>query len=291
MTRQGPIGVTGASGEVGGRVARRIADRGLAQRLVVRDAARAPRLPGVEVTVAGDYGDTGAMTEALAGLETVFLVPASEDADRMRLHRSAVDAAVAAGVERIVYLSFLAAAPEATFTFARDHYWTEQHIRGTGLEFTFLRASQYLDWVPVFASAEGVIAGPAGDGRVAWVARDDIADVALVALTDPRHSGMTYDMTGPESHTLSYAAEQLSAFSGRPVTYRVETLEQAYASRASYGAPQFEVDGWVTSYVAVATGELDVVSGTVSELAGHRPQTLPEFLAANPASYAHLVPS
>lgn len=289
MTQQAPIGVTGASGEVGGRVARRLADRGLRQRLVVRDAARAPRLPAAEVAVAGDYGDTAAMTKALAGLDTLFLVPAAEDADRMRLHRSAVDAAVAAGVERIVYLSFLAAAPEATFTFARDHYWTEQHIRGTGLEFTFLRASQYLDWVPVFASPEGVIAGPAGDGRVAWVARDDIADVALVALTDRRHSGKTYDMTGPESHTLSYAAEQLSTFAGRPVTYRVETLEQAYASRAAYGAPGFAVDGWVSSYLAVASGELDIVSETVAELAGHRPQTLPELLAANPASYAHLV--
>ena len=75
------------------------------------------------------------------------------------------------------------------------------------------------------------------------------------------------------------------------MAYRVETLEQAYAARASYGAPQFEVDGWVTSYVAVATGELDVVSPTVAKLAGHWPQTLPEFLAANPASYAHIAPS
>lgn len=257
----------------------------------MRDAARAPGLPGADVAVAGDYGDPAAMTAALDGVETLFLVSASEDADRIALHRSAVDAALAAGVERLVYLSFLAAAPDATFTFARDHYATEQHIRAAGVDFTFLRSSPYLEYVPLFASPDGVIAVPAGDGRVAWVARDDIADVALAALTDPAtHSGQCYDVTGPAAHTLAYAAEQLSAFAGRPVTYRRETVQEAYASRASYGAPGFEVDGWVTSYVAIATGEMDVVSDTVAKLAGHEPQTLPEFLAANPDSYAHLRP-
>jgi uncharacterized protein YbjT (DUF2867 family) len=255
---------------------------------VVRDPARAPRLSGAEVVWGGSYGEKAAMTGALQGVTTLLLVSATEDANRVALHTRAVDAALDADVQRIVYLSFLAAAEEATFTFARDHYWTEEYIRGSGVDFTFLRPSMYVDQVPSFASAEGVLAGPAGDGRIAWVARDDLADVAVAVLTQDGHEGCTYDVTGPESHTFAYAAEQLARFAERPVTYVDETIEQAYASRASYRAPRFEVEGWITSYVAVATGEMDVVSDAVPRLAGHPAQTLPEYLAAHPESYTHL---
>jgi NAD(P)H dehydrogenase (quinone) len=86
-------------------------------------------------------------------------------------------------------------------------------------------------------------------------------------------------------------AEELSWFTGRPVTYHAETLEEAYASRASYGAPEWEVEGWVTSYVAIATGEMNVVSDTVSRLTGHAPMTLADFLRRHPDSYQHLLPA
>lgn len=130
------------------------------------------------------------------------------------------------------------AAPNATFTFARQHYATEEHIRASGLAFTFLRDSLYLELVPQFASAEGVIAGPAGEGRIAWVARDDVADAAAAVLTEDGRQSCTYELTGPEAHDLTYAAQQLSEFSGARVTYHAETLEEAYASRSSFGATQ-----------------------------------------------------
>jgi uncharacterized protein YbjT (DUF2867 family) len=78
------------------------------------------------------------MRAALEGARTLFLIPAAETPDRVRQHRTAVDAAVAAGVRRIVYLSFFGAAPDATFTLARDHWETEEYIRATGVPFTFL---------------------------------------------------------------------------------------------------------------------------------------------------------
>jgi NAD(P)H dehydrogenase (quinone) len=146
----------------------------------------------------------------------------------------------------------------------------------------------YLDYVPFFASAEGVIRGPAGDGRVGAVARDDVADTAVAALLDPQHEGRAYEVTGREAITLAEAAEILTRVSGREVVYVGETLEEARASRASSGAPDWEIEGWVTSYAAIATGELDVVTDTVARLAGHEPLTLPEFLAAHPDSWAHL---
>ena len=105
--------------------------------------------------------------------------------DRVGQHRTFVDAAADAGVEHLVYISFLGAAPDATFTLARDHWATEEHIRARGLPATFLRDTLYADFFPMMTGADGVIRGPAGDGRVAAVAQDDIADAAVAVLRDP----------------------------------------------------------------------------------------------------------
>ena len=280
--------VSGASGAVGGRVAARLASLGHGQRLIVRDRSRAPDPPRAQAAQVS-YDDPQAMRRALAGVETFFMVSAGEAPDRVRQHIAAVDAAVATGVERIVYLSFINAAPDATFTFARDHWHTEEHVRSTGLRYTFLRDNMYMDFLPALAGTDGVIRGPAGDGRVAAVARDDIADVAVAVLLGDGHDGRTYDVTGPETITFHQVAEALSRVTGRSITYHAETLEEAYESRASYGAPDFEVEGWVTSYAAIATGEMDVVSDTVSKLTGHAPMTLVDFLHRHPESYRHLL--
>ena len=287
MSTEGIIAVTGVTGGLGGRVARRLAERGATQRLVVRDPARAPELAGAEVAT-GSYDDAEGLRRAFDGTRTLLMVSASEAPDRERLHANVVDAAVAAGVERIVYTSFFGAAPDCTFTFGRDHWHAEEHIRASGLGHTFLRDNLYIDFLPLMAGPDGVIRGPAGDGRVAAVARDDIADVAVAVLLGGGHEGRSYDLTGPEALTLAEAAEELSRAAGRPIRYQAETLEEAYASRASFGAPGWEVDGWVTTYVAIANGDLEQVSGDVAAVAGHPPVRLAEFLRSNPESYRHL---
>jgi NAD(P)H dehydrogenase (quinone) len=196
---------------------------------------------------------------------------------------------VAAGVEHIVYLSFINATQEATVTFARDHRHTEEHVRAVGLRHTFLRNNMYLDFLPGLAGTDGVIRWPAGDGRIGAVARDDVADVAVAVLLGEGRDGQTYDVTGSEAITLQQAAEALSRVTGRDVTYRKETLEEAYGSRASFGAPDFEVEGWVTTYTAIAAGEMDVLSDTVVRLTGHAPITLADFLSRQPKIYRHLL--
>jgi NAD(P)H dehydrogenase (quinone) len=254
---------------------------------VVRDPARAPELAGAQVAT-GSYDDGEGLRRAFEGTRALLMVSASEDPDRRRLHATAVDAAVAAGVERVVYTSFFGAAPDCTFTFGRDHWHAEEHIKASGLRYTFLRDNLYLDFLPLMAGADGVIRGPAGNGRAAMVARDDIADAAVAVLLGDGHDGRSYDMTGPEALTLAEAAETLSRFAGRPIRYQAETLEEAYASRASYGAPGWEVDGWVTTYTAIANGDLEPVSGDVAAVAGHPPMGLAQFLRDNPDSYRHL---
>jgi uncharacterized protein YbjT (DUF2867 family) len=290
--------VTGATGGIGSRVAARLAaahhakTTAVTQRLVVRDLARVPAIAGVEAVAMGPrgYRDQTALTEALGGCETLFLVSGREAEQRVVEHAHAVRAAVDAGVRRIVYTSFLGADPDASFTFAHDHFATEQLIRESGLAWTFLRDSQYLDYLPLLVGEDGVIRGPAGTGKCAWVSRDDVADVAAVVLTgdDGAHDGKTYDLTGPEAQTLAWAAERLSEATGREIMFANESVQAAYESRAHLDAPDFEVDGWVTSYVAIGTGEMDVVSDAVPTLTGHPAQDLPGWLEANPEAWAHL---
>ncbi|MFD5690607.1 SDR family oxidoreductase [Streptomyces rubiginosohelvolus] len=289
----GPLtAVTGASGAVGGRVARRLARTGVPVRLLGRDPARLPDVPGADHAPAAPYGDGEAMRRALDGAHTLFLVSAHESPHRVREHTTAIDAAVAVGVERIVYVSFQGAAPDATFTFARDHWDTEAHIRTAGIRHTFLRDNWYLAGLPAMAGTDGVLRGPGGDGRVAAVAHEDIADAAAAVLLDEGtdHDDRVYDLTGPEAFTLAEAADELSRVTGRPVVYVPETREEAYASRAGYGAEDWEVVGWVTSYEAIAGGELAAVSDAVPTLTGRPAQSFAQFLVENPDSYRHLLP-
>ncbi|MGD0795518.1 MAG: SDR family oxidoreductase [Dehalococcoidales bacterium] len=315
------IGVTGASGELGGRVAARLAKMGVRQRLIVRNPDKTPRLPGAEVAVAPAYGDAAAMGRALHGVETLFLVSAHDKFgvdqnaimhgkappayDRLREQCTAADAAAAIGVRRIVYLSFMSAAPDATFILSHDHYYTEEHIRHIGVDFTFLRMSLYTDHVPVIISDDGVIRGPGGEGRAAWVTRDDIAEVAAIVLTQGgEHDGETYDVTGPEALSLTEAAEKLSFATGRKITYQMQTPHEARLTRTTSGMDKFEaerrakngtglsdydVEVFVTHFMQIATGELSAVSDTVPRLTGHKAQSLSEYLQKHPESYQHLL--
>jgi NAD(P)H dehydrogenase (quinone) len=157
---------------------------------------------------------------------------------------------------------------------------TEQHIRDSGLAFTFLRDNLYADFLPFLVGEDGVIRGPAGDGRAAAVAQDDIADALVNVLRDPApHAGKTYQMTGPEALGLGEIAATISAVTGKPVTYHDETLAEAYASRERYEAPRWQVDAWVSTYTAIAAGELAGVSGDVEALTGHRATSLRELVS------------
>ena len=282
------IAVTGATGVVGGLAATRLAERGARLRLVVRNPARAPELPGAEVRQAAGYADRDAMQAALDGAHTLLLVPAEEAVDRVDHHRAAVDAAVAAGVRRIVYISFLGAAPDATFTLVHDHWATEEHIRAAGIAWTFLRMNLYLDFIPSMVLSSGELAGPAGDGRVAAVTRSDLADVAAAVLLDDTHDGRALDVTGARAFSFAEAADEMAALSGRRIVYRDETLEEARASRAGYGVPDWQVEAWISTYAAIAAGELDVVSDTVERLTGHAPATLADYVRAHPESLGHV---
>ena len=274
MTR---LAVTGATGHVGGRVAHLVAD--LHPRLIVRDATRAPEIPGT-ASVRASYDDLEAAVAALRGVDVLLMVSASESRTRRDEHRTFIRAAAEAGVEHLVYTSFAGAAPDAAFTLGRDHFDAEQAILDSGLGHTFLRDNFYLDVLPQFADADGVIRGPAGDGRVAAVARADVADVAAEVLRAPgAHLGATYRLTGPEAVSFAEVAARASAVLGRPMRFQDETVEEAYAwRRAAYGAEDWQLDAWVSTYTAVRDGHMAEVTDAVRRVTGHGPRSLEDVL-------------
>lgn len=273
-----PIAVTGCTGTVGKLVAHLLAERGVRQRLIARDPSRAPNVPNSDVARA-DYSDHQTIVAALSGVDTVFFVSAHEDPARVQQHETVVAAMAEAGVRRVVYTSFLGAAPWASFTFAREHCATEHAMQQAGLSVTALRNTMYADLVPYLVGDDDVLRGPGGDGRVAWVAREDIARLAVETLCDDTHADNAYDVTGPQSLTLDETARVLSEMTGRSIRYHPETEEEARAWR-KHQAGEYFIDGWIGSYLGIATGELAVVSHTVEHVTGTRPKPLRELLAA-----------
>jgi len=262
------LAITGSTGKVGGLIARHVDAAGIPARLLVRDESRAPKLLHSRVSVCS-YGDAQASREALTGVEVLFMASAHESADRVDEHKTFLGAAAAAGVRHVIYLSFIGASARSVFTLARDHGATEEYIRNSGMTWTFLRNNFYSEMFPRFADADGVIRGPAGIGRIAPVSQIDVAAVAAAVLRDPQtHSHSTYDLTGPESLTLTEIAAILARVTGKPHTFVNETIAEARASRAHYGAPDWQVDAWISTYTAIRDGELNAVSSDIGRLLG-----------------------
>lgn len=127
------IAITGATGNIGGAVGLALSSAGAELKLVVRDVIRAPKLAGASAIASSGYADSEANRLALDGVELLFMVSAAEAPDRLAQHLAFVDAATAAGVKHIVYTSFIGVSADATFTLARDHWATEEHIKSAGL--------------------------------------------------------------------------------------------------------------------------------------------------------------
>lgn len=272
--------VTGATGALGSAVAAALGPA--ADRLVVRSPSRVPAaLSGIEVRQAS-YGDRAACLAAFEGVDVLLLVSGAESATRREEHRDVVAAAAEAGVRHVVYTSFEAAAADAEFTLGRDHADTEEAVRASGMAWTFLRDTFYAEALPGFADEHGVIRGPAGDGRVAAVSRADVADVAVAVLRDPAaHEGVTLRLTGPEAFSVAEAAQRMTAVLGRPFSYVEETVDEAYASRRALSDRRWELDAWVSTYTAFASGVLAEVTGDVERIAGHRARTLEQALGGS----------
>jgi NAD(P)H dehydrogenase (quinone) len=283
--------ITGASGLVGRRVAELLAERRQPLRLLARDPSRAPHLPGAEV-VTGDYADPTSLRAACSGVTTAFVVSGyGPPGERAALHANVFRAAAAAGVAHLVYLSFQGASPTSRFSLARDHHESEQALAETGVRATVLRDNVYLDLIPEMFGQDGVLRGPGGEGAVAFVAREDVAHVVAAVLTGEAGEDRVLDVTGPEALTLREVAERLSAVSGLDLRYEDEPLDRGRAWRGELGVPEWQVEAWLGTYLAIAAGELASTSDTVRRLTGRDPIDLEAFVLEHPQALAHLRPA
>ncbi|MFF2995436.1 NAD(P)H-binding protein [Streptomyces sp. NPDC057950] len=271
-TRYATVAVTGVTGALGSRIAVRLAGRGVPQLLVGRSPDRMPELPGARRRGPAAYGDASAMREALEGASTLILVSGHRTGRRLEEHATAVEAAIAVGVDRVLYVSLVGASPTATYLNARDQWLTERFLAGAGIRHTVLRAGFYTSTPASLADKEFVVSGPAPTGRAAFTTHEDIADVITAVTLDegPRseYDGAILEITGPEALTLHEAVTRIATATGRPYRFEPETLEDAFSRRWRQGMSGEQIETWISWYQAIEKGEISSVTDVVPRLTG-----------------------
>ena len=273
------IVVTGATGRVGGLVARRLESGGHPMRLLVRDPHRAPRINGAQVQVA-DYGNPQRLAAGLQKGDRVFMVSLWIGGDtRLDLHRSFIEAAARGDVAQLVYLSFVNAGPNAIFSHAREHGATEEMLRASGVPWTAIRNSMYADDIPGWFDPDGVAREPGDDARMSFSYRPELADVIAAVLSKPGHEGRIYNITTPDSASIRELAQIASNVTGED--YRYEPIsDDAWIERwKAQGRPDWALEAGQTSYQALRAGELDVVSNDYEKVTGRKAATIAEVIA------------
>ena len=273
------IGITGVTGKLGSYVADLVDQKGIASIHLARSPERAKVYASAEIRKIV-YSNTPEVVEALKGIDVLLMVSARENTERVKEHKSFLDAAkLAAGVQHIVYTSFYGADDQATFTLSRDHAQTEAYIKELGFTYTFLRDNFYLDFFIDIALENREIRGPAGSGLVSAVARKDTSSVAAEILSNPKEwENQTLNLTGPEDLSMEEIVALLSKETGNSIRYVDETLEEAYESRKKWPAETWEYDAWVSTYTAIKVGEQAGVSTDVEKVLGHPASSLLDIL-------------
>ncbi len=269
--------VTGATGQLGTRVLDALVGSMPAGQVTVSvrtpEKAEHLRARGIEVR-RGDFDDPDSLDQAFARVDRLLIISTTGDNEtRLRQHRSAVSAAARAGVGFIAYTS-LARADVSPMALGQVHRKTEEAIRATGIPHSFLRNNWYVENEAgaIQAAAAGApIVTAAGEGRIGWVARDDLAHAAAAVLAGSGHENTVYELSGPP-RTYADFAGAIGAELGREVP--VEQMDDLTYERmvAGYGLPGFMVELLVDAQRAMRQGALDIESGDLERLIG-RPAT------------------
>jgi NAD(P)H dehydrogenase (quinone) len=284
--------VTGASGDLGSRIAGRLIETLPPGELILGSrnpaalAAWAQR--GADVRRA-DFDDPVSLPAAFAGAERLLLVSTGVVGEQRRQqHLAALKAARAAGVRHVIYTSSVGIHPQNPCFVIPDHAATERWLRTGGMEFTILRMSSYAD-ILVRAIAPSAIASGqwmshAGDGRVAFVAKDDCARAAAAALTTPGHEGAVYEITGPQLLSYRDAAALVAELSGRPIEYVVPpeaSTPELQQEQAETWIGPFTLAQLNSYEYAVRDGFYEISTDHVARLTKQPAQSLREFLRAH----------
>ncbi len=273
--------VTGATGTTGSELVRQLAHEGTSVKALVRslDKARAIAGPNVEIAQ-GDLSDTSSLDAALRGVHKLFLL-CSPDPRQVELQRNAIEAARRAGVDHIVKMGALGAHHDSPIGLARMHAQTEREIEDSGIPFTHLRPTLFMQSLfmhaPTIANL-GAFYLPMRDGRISMIDARDIAAVARNVLTTDGHAGQTYTLTGPEALSMDQVAAKLGVLLGKPVDYVDAPPATARDNMIASGVPEWLTDDLLKLMEVFAAGHAAEVYPTVEEVTGAPARNLDRFL-------------
>ena len=284
----GRILVTGASGQLGSRILHHLlATSGVEASAIVagsRDPAKLTDLAqkGVE-TRRIDFDDAASLSEGFAGIDRLLIV--STDAldgagTRLRQHLAAVEAARQAGVGRIFYTS-MPGADDSLITFAPDHLGTEAAIKASGIAHTIFRNGWYMENLFMAlpqALASGQWYSAAGDGKIAHIARDDIARAIAADLASPPAENVTYTLTGDTAHTTEEIAALVRDVTGKPLAVvHVSDAELAQGMEHA-GVPAPFIPTLVSFDANTREGKIAMVTDNARTFSGASLTSLKDFL-------------
>lgn len=268
--------VLGGTGKTGRRIARRLREAGIP----IRTASRA----GSDVPL--DLGDPATWTPAFAGVTAAYLVePDLQSAVATPLARipRLVSAAVTAGVRRLVLLSAPLAEHEG-----HPLYPAEQAVRGSGVEWTLLRPGWFAQNFSEASWRAGVLAGslalPTGNGRTPFIDAEDIADVAVAALTDDGHHGEAYALTGPRALSVGEAVDRISRATGRPIRHLDLDPEEYIEQQVTQGVPRDVARILTGVLTAIRDGRDAAIADGVPRALGRPARPFEEYVTATAAA-------
>jgi uncharacterized protein YbjT (DUF2867 family) len=265
--------VTGATGNVGGPVARQLHEQGHSVRALVRDPSRAASLPARIELAVGDFGDPESVSKAVQGVEAIFLMQVAGGTEQQT--KTMIDAARDAAVPRIVLFSSVAARLLPPDPFGAALAAREQALRESGLGVTYLRpnafASNAFWWRDSIRA--GKVVDPTGDGRKGVIDPEDIARVAVAALTDDGHVGKGYFLTGPEALTSREQVEIIAEVTGRSIDVQDVTPHEFAQAAIQRGTPPEEAHLIERMNEALRGGRSGFVTDDVENLTGTPPGT------------------
>lgn len=270
--------ITAATGNVGAPLARALAQSGHPVRAFVRDAGRARALLGPDVPLAvGDFADPASLERAFRGVDRVFLACANV-ADQVHHECAVIDAAVRAGVGRVVKLSAPRVGLASPILLERWHARIEEHLHASGLPSSVLHPRPFM--TNLLASADavartGLLFAPAGSAAIGFVDPRDVAACAAAALTDDLDGA--YALSGPAAITHEEIAATLSEVTGQSVTYVPVSDADALAAFVAAGFDEDVAASVVTFYSTMRAGSMTALTDGVERLTGRGPRSFAEF--------------
>jgi uncharacterized protein YbjT (DUF2867 family) len=271
--------VTGANGNVGGEIVRQLVASGQSVRALLRSQAKAAAFPTTVEIAIGDFSDKASLVRAVGGTEAVYMT-SFEHPDLLELQMNLITAARDAGVRVVVRLSGMRADAHATATLSRDHGLCDQQLADSGLGFVLLQPNWFYQNFLEFFPA-GVMSLPVGGGLASFIDVRDIAAVAVAALTDPKHLGETFVLTGPEALSHAEVARILSKVAGDRFVFEDVTDEMWRAEAVDSGMGQREADGLIGLFRSIRDGRMAEITDAVEQVTGSPPIELSAFARDN----------